>query len=118
MPKMTNAFREAVAVAATGQGSWISLHTADPTTVGNNEVTGGSPAYARKQTTWTAGSSDGTVVGTEVEFDVPAGTFTHISCWTAVTGGTFQWSQSISGTTFPGQGKLRITPMFSVPQGV
>lgn len=118
MAKMTDAFREALALAGTGQGGWLSLHTADPGTAGTvGEVTGGTPAYARKQTTWTGGAADGSVVGSEVAFDVPAGTFTHIACWTAATGGTFLWSQAISGITFPGQGVLKITPTAMVPQG-
>lgn len=117
MAKMTTAFRESVALAATAQGAYISLHTADPGTDGTSEATGGSPAYARKQTTWTGGASDGSVVGTEVAFDVPAGTFTHIACWTAASGGTFLWAQSIAGITFPGQGILKISPIFQVPQG-
>ncbi len=117
MAKMTNAFRESVALAASTQGAYISLHTSDPTTTGNFEATGGTPAYARKQTTWTGGTSDGNVVGTEVSFDVPAGTFTHIGCWTEASGGTFLWSESINGITFPGQGVLKITPTLQVPQG-
>lgn len=117
MAKMTTAFRESVALAATAQGAYISLHTADPGTDGTSEATGGSPAYARKQTTWTGGASDGSVVGTEVAFDVPAGTFTHIACWTAASGGTFLWGQAIAGITFPGQGILKISPIFQVPQG-
>lgn len=117
MAQMTNAFREAVALAATAQGAFVALHNGDPGTTGASEVSGGSPAYTRKQTTWTGGASDGSVVGTEVSFDVPAGTYTHISCWTTGTGGTFLWSQAINGITFPGQGILKISPIFQVPQG-
>lgn len=117
MAQMTTAFREAVALAATGQGAYISLHTGDPGVTGTSEATGGSPAYARKLTSWTGGASDGSVVGTEVAFDVPAGTYTHIACWTAASGGTYLWSQAISGITFPGQGILKISPIFQVPQG-
>lgn len=117
MPTMTNAFREAVALAATAQGAYIALHTGTPGTTGAGEASGGSPAYERKQTTWTGGASDGSVVGTEVAFDVPAGTYTHISCWTAASGGTFLWAQAIAGITFPGQGILKISPIFQVPQG-
>lgn len=118
MAKMTNSFREAVALAGTGQGAWISLHTSDPGLNGQNEASGGSPAYARKQTTWTGGTADGNVTGSEVAFDVPAGTYTHIGCWTAASGGTFLWSQPLQGITFPGQGILKITATVQVPQGV
>ena len=63
----TNAVKEAAVVANFPNGSatnaWISLHTLDPGTTGTSEATGGSPAYARKQTSWTAGASDGSTVG-------------------------------------------------------
>lgn len=64
----TNATKEAAALAVTGLGNWISLHTADPATTGTGEATGGSPAYARKQTTWSGGAADGSVPGSAVAF--------------------------------------------------
>lgn len=117
--KMSDAFREAIALAGTGQGAWISLHSSDPGTTGANELTGGTPAYARKQTTWTGGAADGSVPGSELEFDVPPGPVTHIGCHTAQTGGTFLWSKPLdnSGLVYPGQGKLKLTPTFVAPQG-
>jgi len=117
MAKMSNVFREAVAIAGTGQGAWISLHDDDPGTTGANEISGGSPAYTREQTTWTGGASDGSVSGSEVQIDVPGGTYTHIGCWTAQTGGTFLWGTAINSVTFPGQGILKVTPTVQVPQG-
>lgn len=60
----TNASKEsAVAAVVAGTNRYISLHTGDPGTTGANEATGGSPAYARKLTTWAAGASDGLVTG-------------------------------------------------------
>lgn len=112
MAKFTDATREALAVELSTLGNTLSLHTADPTTVGGSEATGGS--YARKTVTWTVGASDGSVAGSEVEFDVPAGTYTHIGCW---SGATFLWSQSITSATFGAAAKLRVTPTLNVPQG-
>lgn len=89
MATFTAATRETAALAVTGLGTYISLHTGDPSTTGANEAAGGSPAYARKSTTWTGGSSDGSVVGSQVTFDAPAGTYTHFGIWTASTAGTF-----------------------------
>lgn len=112
----TNATKEAAALAVTGLGAYISLHTADPGTTGASEVTGGSPAYARKLTTWTGGSSDGSVSGSAVVFDVPAGTYTHIGVWTASTSGTFVGGFALASSTgaLPGQATVTITPTVTV----
>lgn len=85
----TSASKETAALSVTGLGAYISLHTADPGTTGASEASGGSPAYARKATTWSGGTSDGIVTGSQVTFDAPSGTYTHMGIWTAATGGTF-----------------------------
>lgn len=112
----TNATREASALAVTGAGSWISLHTADPGTTGTGEATGGSPAYARKQTTWTGGTADGVVNGSPVVFDVPAGTYTHIGVWSAATSGMFVGGFALASSTgaLPGQQTVTVTPSITV----
>lgn len=112
----TNATKEAGALAVTALGNWVSLHTADPGTTGTGEATGGSPSYARKQTTWAAGGSDGVVNGSAVNFDVPAGTYTHIGFWSAATEGTFVGGSSLSASTgaLPGQTVVAVTPSITV----
>lgn len=111
---LTNAAKEAAALAITGLGNSISLHTADPGTTGANEVTGGSPAYARKTTTWAGGAVDGAVPGSPVVFDVPAGTYTHIGQW---NGSTFVGGYALSSSTgaLPGQQTVTVTPTITVP---
>lgn len=94
MAGLTAAAKEAAALAVTGAASWVSLHTADPGTTGASEVSGGS--YARAQTTWSAGISDGIVSGSEVTALLAAGTYTHVGLWSASTGGTFYGSVAIS----------------------
>ncbi len=116
MPGLSAAAREASALSVTGLGTWISLHTADPGTTGANEATGGSPAYARKQTAWTGGASDGTVTGSQVAIDVPAGTYTHFSVWTAASSGTFVGSGALSAAAALGaQGQVLVTPTVATP---
>lgn len=112
----TNATKEAGALAVTGLGNWISLHTSDPGTTGTGEASGGSPAYARKQTTWTGGAADGSVAGSPVAFDVPAGTYTHIGVWSAATAGTFVGGFALSSSTgaLPGQTTVNVTPSVTV----
>lgn len=111
---LTNAAKEAAALAISALGDRISLHTGDPGTTGANEVTGGSPAYARKQTTWNGGASDGVVAGSEVAFDVPAGTYTHMGVWTS--GGVFVAGSALASSTgaLPGQMTVRVTPTVAV----
>lgn len=53
---------------------FASLHTGDPSTTGANEVTGGSPAYARKAITWNAASGGALDNNANPVFDVPSGT--------------------------------------------
>lgn len=109
----TNATKETAALAVTALGGWISLHTGDPGTTGANEATGGSPAYARKQSTWTGGGSDGVVPGSEVVIDLPAGTYTHFGVWSASSGGTFIGGGVITSTTLGAQGQIKVTPTFT-----
>ena len=111
---LTNASKEAAAVAVTGLGTYVSLHTADPGTTGASEATGGSPAYARQQTTWTAGSSDGVVSGSEVTVDAAAATYTHFGIWSAASGGTFVGGGALSSSvTLAAQGQVKVTPTYT-----
>lgn len=108
-----NTTRDAVANHIKTLGSWISLHTASPGQTGASEVTGGSPAYARKQTTWgTATGGTGLVTGSEVVIDVPPSTtVSHVGICSASTGaGTVvEWSDSADITYTP-QGQVKVTP--------
>lgn len=108
----TPAAKEAAATAVTALGNTISLHTGDPGITGTAEATGGSPAYARKTTTWTAGSSDGSVTGSQVTFDVPAGTFSYMGIW---NGSTFIAGFALSSPAVLGaQGQVLVTPTVTV----
>jgi hypothetical protein len=65
----------------------LGLHT----TLGNGgtEVTGGSPAYARKAITWNAAASGSKDIAAAQTFDVPAGTtIMAVQLWSASTAGT------------------------------
>lgn len=74
-----------------------SLHTAYSAT-GANEVTGGSPAYARKAITIAAASGRARAASTQPTFDVPAGTTVRfIGLWTAA-GPTFRGMFANGGT--------------------
>lgn len=89
--------------------TYVSLHTGDPGTNGANEVTGGSPAYARKSVTWAA-PSNGTIQSSNSQvFDVPAATtITYAGYWDAATSGNFYGSRAITSESFGGQGTYTI----------
>lgn len=76
-----------------GRCGFASLHTADPTTVGGNEATGGSPAYARQSLTFSAAGAQGPL-GAAAQpatpgvawcdlaiFDLPTGTYGWVGLW-------------------------------------
>lgn len=66
-----------------------SLHTTYSTT-GANELTGGSPAYARKAATWAAAAARSKALSAALVFDVPAATTVRwIGFWDAITTGGF-----------------------------
>lgn len=114
MALATVATKEALADAYIALGSYISLHTGSPSTTGANEATGGSPAYARQQTTWSADAvDDGVRAGTQVAIDLPAGTYTHWGLWTASSGGTFIDGGTITSTTLGAQGQIKVTPTYT-----
>ena len=107
--------KETVALAYTAIGAYVSAHTADPGTTGTAEATGGSPAYARKLTTWTGGTVDGVVTGSQVTIDVPAGTYTYIGIFSAVTVGNFVDKYLLPvAQTFASQGQLLVTPSMTI----
>src|SRR4051812_26618256 len=69
---------------------FVSLHTADPGSSGTSEVSGGSPAYARKAITWTSAASGVLSASNAPVFDVPAATTVGwAGLWSASTAGTF-----------------------------
>lgn len=76
----------------------LSLHSGDPGTTGANEVTGGSPAYARKAVTWGAAASRQVDIAAPVAFDVPASTTVYwVGMWGALSGGTYYGAIPVGG---------------------
>lgn len=85
---------------------FCALHSGIPDASGSNEISGGSPAYARKAITWAA-ASGGSVSknGTSPVFDVPASTTVYfVGWWDAVTTGTFHGYAPCNGGTVKGVG--------------
>jgi len=96
---------------------WISLHTADPGTDGSNEVTGGTPAYARLQGTWDAASGGERALNADLTFDVPATTVAWVGVWDAETTGNFRGKHQVTSEVFAAQGLYTVeaaATLFSV----
>jgi hypothetical protein len=109
MPGYTNTSKDAALTAIGTQGSWISLHSADPGTTGASEISGGS--YARVQTTWgTAAASS--MAGSAVTINVPASTtVAYWGVWSAATGGTYEEGGTLPASeTYAGAGTYTLTP--------
>lgn len=70
---------------------YLSAHTAYSAS-GGNELTGGSPAYARLLASWSSASANSkALAGTPYNFNVPgATTVAFIGFWDSLTGGNFQ----------------------------
>ena len=91
---------------------YASIHNNDPSTTGANEISGGSPAYARKGITWntaSAGAMDDSTTPAPV-FDIPAGTTVkYVGFFSALSGGTFYGSQAVTNESYVGQGTYTLT---------
>lgn len=89
---------------------WYSLHTADPSTTGANEVAGGAPAYARKAATWNAPVAGNLDNSNAPVFDVPpATTVAYWGLWTLGTAGVFKGGGPLSAAeTFVAQGQYTL----------
>ena len=92
------------AVTTTGWG-YISIHSSSPSTTGANEISGGSPVYARQAVTWGA-ASNGVVSNTNsMTFNLPSSasspnnTAAYFGVWSASTAGTYYIGGALNGGT-------------------
>lgn len=109
---LSSAIRDSLANSTVSGATYMSLHTADPADTGVNEITGGTPVYARKPITWGAASGGGAVsITNSPVFDIPSGiTPTHFGLWTAATGGTYRGGGPLAAPeTFTAQGTYTVT---------
>lgn len=85
-----------------------ALYTTAPGASAGTEVTGGTPAYARKAITW--GAAAGGVVSATVTFDVPTGTtVVGAGVHSAITAGTYLDGASVTSQAFASQGTYQLT---------
>lgn len=109
--------RTAMANAYKGLVPYAALFTADPGATGTatGEVSGGSPAYARKAWNWgTAASS--AVTSSATVFDVPSGAnIQYVGSTTSGTAGTADVMDTASVTpqSFSSQGTYSVTGTYT-----
>lgn len=100
----------------TALGNWIGLCTGPPGTSATvlNECSGGSPAYARKATSWTPGAN-GTATGSSVTFNLPAGTYPYMIVCQSSSGNTLvDWCILNTPIMVSSQASVQVTPSANV----
>jgi hypothetical protein len=89
---------------------FASLHTDVIGSGSGNEVTGGSPAYARKAITWNAANAGNLDNNANPVFDVPGGvTIRRVGFWSLATGGVYYGDGDITDETFGAQGTYTLS---------
>lgn len=89
---------------------YASIHDDPPGDSGANEISGGSPAYARQAVTWQSASGGAMGNTGNLTFDIPAGTSVkYVGFWDAVSGGNFQGYDDVTQEDFAGQGTYKVT---------
>lgn len=104
MASQINTSRKNVALAAVGAAcGFLALYS---DAAGTTELTGGSPAYARKPVTYNSVTTGVLSTAADVTFDIPAGsTVRAIGLCTAVSGGTQHAKiEPVSVESWVGQG--------------
>jgi hypothetical protein len=108
MAIQTVAQKNTLATAYGTAAPYAALYSTVPTSTAGTELTGGSPAYARKPVSWGAASA-GVITGT-VTFDVPSGaTVAGAGLHSAVTAGTYIDGAAVTSQAFASQGTYTLT---------
>lgn len=115
---MTNVLATAQNIANdyTALGDYIGLCTGPPgnTSTVLNEATGGSPAYARQATTWTAGTN-GSASGSQVIINLPPGTYPYMIVCSGATGNNMvDWCILPTPIMVTVQSPIKVTPAMSI----
>jgi hypothetical protein len=112
MAIQTTAEKNSLAAKYAADALYGALFTTAPSggTAGT-EVTGGTPAYARKALSWSAPSNG--VITASATFDVPACTVVGTGVYSAATAGTYLDGNTVSSVTFPTQDTVTVTFTFT-----
>lgn len=111
MAIQTTAEKNSLATKYAADALYGALFTSAPGATAGTEVTGGSPAYARKALTW--GSASGGVITASATFDVPACTVVGTGVYSAATAGTYLDGNTVTSVTFSTQDTVTVTFTFT-----
>ncbi len=108
--------RNALATHYGSQAPFGTLFTADPGTTGTvtGEVSGGSPAFARKAMSWGAAAASA-ITGAPV-FDVPSGTtvtFFGVAVTVTLATADLRDRVAVTSQTFASQGTYTVTATYT-----
>jgi len=93
--------------------TFIALATTTPGGSAGTEVSGGSPAYARKASNW-GSITAGVVVASPAAFDVPASTtIVGINGMSASTAGTYYDGATVTSQAFASQGTYTVVATYT-----
>lgn len=84
MPIQDGTLLESQAALYIAMADHVSLHTDDPGTTGANELSGGSPAYARMPIVWVS-DGNGVYHSNTITFNVPTSELTDLVIWNGST---------------------------------
>lgn len=109
MPIQTAVQRNNAAGGYTAAATHAALYSTVPGATAGTELTGGSPAYARRPLTWSLNGS-GVGTATPTAFDVASGaTVAGAGVHTAITAGTYLDGTSVASQSFSSQGTYALT---------
>lgn len=113
MPINTVTQRNTLAQAYASAATHMALYSTAPGGSAGTEISGGSPAYARKPSNWGT-ASNSAVVASPAAFDVPSGaTVAGIGFHTALTAGTYLDGASVTSQAFASQGTYTVTATYT-----
>lgn len=109
MPIQTVTQRNTLVDAYKAAATHVALYSTAPGASPGTELSGGSPAYARKVSNWGA-TSNSAATASPAAFDVPSGaTVAGAGFHTALTAGTYLDGASLTSQAFSSQGTYTVT---------
>lgn len=115
MTILAQAMRSILANAYGTNAPWAALSSTAPTnTAFGTELTGGSPAYARKAATWGGAGAGNTNTATIPAFDVASGASVQgAGFFTASTAGTYNDGGTVTTQAFASQGTYTLSATYT-----
>lgn len=113
MPIQTATMRNALVDAYKAQATHAALYTSTPGAAAGTEPSGGSPAYARRASSWGA-TSNSSATATPAAFDVPSGvTIVGAGFHSAISAGNYLDGGTVPSQPFSSQGTYTLTATYT-----